>query len=109
VIDHTTSKWGRSISRKSRGGTEVAYRFGTAAEARLESRLRPLHTPEGRGALILDWARARGRVSRTEVADFGGVAVPYAGTLLTNLEADGLLVGSRQKRQGRGFFYRPVG
>jgi ATP-dependent DNA helicase RecG len=42
------------------------------------------------------------------VVDLTGVSTPYAGTLLTNLEACGVLKGGRPNRLGRGFFYGPV-
>lgn len=58
--------------------------------------------------MILEWARARGRVSSTEVADLAGVAQNYAGKLLTELERQGHLEPGRPNRSGRGFFYRPV-
>jgi len=54
------------------------------------------------------WARSRGRVSSTEIADLIGVNVPYAGKLLTGMEEDGLLNSGRKSKIGRGFYYAPA-
>ena len=48
---------------------------------------------EAGAALILDWSRARGRVSTTEVADLTGLSKVSAGKLLTNLADAGHLQG----------------
>ena len=85
-----------------------AFRLSNAARGRLAHRLAALRTSEGREALILDWSRARGRVSSTEVADLTGLSKVSAGRLLTALADAGHLEGSRPKRKGRGFFYVPV-
>ena len=85
-----------------------AFRLSNAARGRLAHRLAALRTSEGRGALILDWSRARARVSSTEVADLTGLSKVSAGRLLTALADAGHLEGSRPKRKGRGFFYVPV-
>ena len=50
-----------------------------------------LHSLEGQNELFPDWARHRGRVSSTEVADLIDVSVLTAGRRLTALAADGLL------------------
>ena len=71
-------------------------------------RLATLRAPEGREALVLDWSRARGRVSSTEVADLTGLSKVSAGKLLTRLEAAGHLKAGRSRRRGRGFFYVPA-
>ncbi len=86
-----------------------AYRLSDHSRNALAHRRRPNTTPERREAIMLDWARSRGRVSSTEVADLTGLTVVYAGKLLTSLADNGLLAGSRQKRIGRGFHYLPVG
>ena len=85
-----------------------AFRLSDAVRGRLAHRLAPLRAPEGREALILDWSRARGRVSSTEVADLTGLSKVSAGKLLTGLADSGHLEGSRSRRKGRGFFYVPV-
>ena len=85
-----------------------AFRLSDTARERLAHRLASLRTPEGREALILDWCRARGRVSSTEAADLTGLSKVSAGRLLTGLADAGHLEGSRSRRKGRGFFYVPV-
>ena len=67
-----------------------------------------LRAPEGREALVLDWSRARGRVSSTEIADLTGLSTVSAGKLLSKLEATGHLKAGRPGRKGRGFFYVPA-
>ena len=86
----------------------TAHRLGSAARAKLADRVERLDTPDGRTGLILGWARSRGRVSTTEVADMTGLSVPYAGSLLTALEDEGLLSPGRENKIGRGFFYVPT-
>ena len=85
-----------------------AYRLGNPIRRKLHHRSRNLHTSHGREALILDWARRRGRASSTEVSDLTGLSVPYAGRLLTELADRGLLVGSRPEKAGRGYHYLPA-
>ncbi len=85
-----------------------AYRLSDHCRNVLAHRLRSSRTPDRREAVILDWARSRGRVSSTEVADLTGLTVVYAGKLLASLEDNGLLTGSRQNRIGRGFHYLPL-
>ena len=85
-----------------------AYRLSDHCRNALAHRRGPNQTPDRREAVILDWARSRGRVSSTEVADLTGLTVVYAGKLLASLADNGLLVGSRQKRIGRGFHYLPL-
>ena len=84
-----------------------AYRLGNPIRRKLRHRSQNLHTTHGREALILDWARRRGRASSTEVSDLTGLSIPYAGTLLTELADRGLLVGSRAEKAGRGYHYLP--
>jgi hypothetical protein len=36
------------------------------------------------------------------------LSVPYAGSLLTALEEQGLLIPGRSNKAGRGFFYLPA-
>lgn len=89
-------------------GQPDAYRLSVPARTILADRVALLATPDGRAAMILAWARARGRVSSTEVADMTGVSIPYAGALLTGLEDEGLLDPGRKRKAGRGFFYVPA-
>jgi ATP-dependent DNA helicase RecG len=86
----------------------TAYRLGDHARARLAAKSEHLTSPDGRTRLILDWAAKRGRVSTTEIADITGLSVPYAGSLLTALEEQGLLIPGRSNKAGRGFFYLPA-
>ena len=85
-----------------------AYRLSDHCRKVLVHLLGPTRTPDGRESVILDWARSRGRVSSTEVADLTGITVVYSGKLLGSLADNGLLVGSRSKRIGRGFHYLPL-
>jgi ATP-dependent DNA helicase RecG len=87
-------------------GTEAAYRLSDAAREELADRLNNWLPTGARPALILDWARTRGRVSTTEIADIVGTTVARISTLLQSLEGDGHLVAGRENRSGRGFFYR---
>ena len=85
-----------------------AFRLSDTARRRLSHRLASLRNREGREAMILQWSRARGRVSSTEVADLTGLSKVSAGKLLTALADAGHLEGSRPERIGRGFFYVPA-
>ncbi|WP_129667691.1 ATP-binding protein [Phytoactinopolyspora endophytica] len=87
-------------------GEPSAWRPSDVVREKLPTRLQHVLSGTGRERMILDWARARGRVSSTEVADLAGVATNYAGKLLGNLEAHGYLQPGRANRSGRGFFYR---
>lgn len=86
----------------------AAYRLSDAVRAQLAHRLESLRTVAGREALALDWTRARGRVSSTEVADLTGLSKVSAGRLLKGLMDAGHLTGGRPGHRGRGFFYVPV-
>ena len=86
----------------------AAYRLSDAVRARLAHRLRSLRTLEGREALALDWSRARGRVSSTEIADLTGLSKVSASKLLTRLADARQIKGGRPGRRGRGFFYVPA-
>ena len=85
-----------------------AYRLSNQSRIMLEDRMTSFDTPETRRSLILDWAHSRERVSSTEVADLGRITPSYAGRLLTDMEEEGLLVGSRENKRGRGFHYVPA-
>lgn len=85
-----------------------AYRLGDTARAMLGSKVAHLATSSGRAAMVADWARRRGRVSSTEVADLTGQSAVSAGLLLTTLEEDGALRPSRPNKRGRGFYYLPA-
>lgn len=86
----------------------TALRLSDNTQARLANKLSHLRDPAGRNAMILDWARHRGRVSSTEVADLAAISAVTAGTvLLPTLEREGHLAAGRAQRTGRGFFYVP--
>lgn len=89
-------------------GHPAAYRLSDTALAILATRTTALRVPDRRRETVSAWARTRGRVSSTEVADLTGLSVPSAGALLTSLESDGLLAPGRQPKLGRGFFYIPA-
>ena len=85
-----------------------AFRLSDTVRGRLAHRLASLSDPESRETLVLEWCRARGRVSSTEVADLTGLSKVYAGKLLTKLAAAEHLMAGRPGRRGRGFFYVPA-
>ena len=85
-----------------------AFRLSDTARGRLAHRVVSLRAPESREALVLEWSRARGRVSSTEVADLTELSKVSAGKLLTRLEAAGHFKAGRPGRRGRGFFYVPA-
>ena len=88
-------------------GHPPAYRLSDRSREVFAYRSAPTRTPEGRKAMILRWARGRGRVSSTEAADLTGLTVTYSGKLLGGLADYGVLVGSRPRKAGRGFHYLP--
>ncbi len=60
------------------------------------------------GAVALSYARARGRISTTELGSLLGRAPSNVGSILGRLEDEGRLEPSRPNRRGAGFFYRYV-
>ena len=102
----------RPIIRRVAGSSEQptpAYRLGRPALGELMHRVNLFHGRADRRALVLAWARHRGRVSTTEVRDLISVSQPFAGKLLTEMADSGLLVGNRPNKRGRGFHYLPTG
>jgi ATP-dependent DNA helicase RecG len=85
-----------------------AWRLSNRARRELAPRLGKWLPPAARARLVAGWARHRGRVTTTEVADLVGIAVNAAGELLKALEEQGQLAPGRATRLGRGFFYVPV-
>jgi len=61
-----------------------------------------------RESVALRWARARERISSTELGSILGVKPQAVNRLLTSLRDDGLLQPGRKSSTGRGFFYIPV-
>lgn len=89
-------------------GHQPAYRLSDKARSQLASRTSGIDAPPLRSQIILAWARHRGRVSSTEVADLTGLSIVTAGKILTGLEGDGQLAPGKQIKAGRGFFYTPT-
>jgi ATP-dependent DNA helicase RecG len=89
-------------------GHDPAYRLSDQARAQLASRTKRLDAAPVRAQVILSWARHRGRVSSTEVADLLGLSIVRAGQILTNLEERGDLSPGKEIKAGRGFFYTPT-
>lgn len=89
-------------------GREPAYRLSDQARSQLANRTGHLDSPTVRNQTILDWARHRGRVSSTEVADLTGLSIVRAGQILTSLEDNGQLAPGKRVKAGRGFFYIPA-
>ncbi len=61
-----------------------------------------------RPQVAMSWARSRGRISSTELADISATQINHAGKILKDLRDDGLLAGSSESGGGRGFHYRLV-
>lgn len=59
--------------------------------------------------VTVSYARARGRISSTELASLVGDYASNVGTVLKRLEEDGVLAPSRASRRGKGFYYRYAG
>lgn len=89
-------------------GEPPAWRPSNAVRAYFASRMAGALGPAGRRRLATEWARARGRISTTELGDLAGVAVNAVGAVLRSLESEGVLRPSRGNRAGRSFHYLPV-
>ena len=89
-------------------GHPPAFRLSDDVRRQFPRKLKRLATRTGRESVILDFARARRRISSTEAADLTGVTASYAAQMLIALADAGHLVGSRPTRRGRGFHYLPV-
>jgi ATP-dependent DNA helicase RecG len=87
---------------------DPAWRFSDSVQQRLGGRLARLASSDNRAHIATDWARARGRVSSTELRDLLGASTPIAGRVLRELELVGVLVPSRASRAGRSFHYLPA-
>ncbi len=59
-----------------------------------------------REVVALSYARARGRISTTELASLVGASATNLGGVLKGLEDDGQLIPSRATRRGKGFYYQ---
>lgn len=89
-------------------GHPPAFRLSNPVRKQLSARTSPRQRSGARMAMILEWARARGRVSSTETADITGIALNSAAELLQKLEGSKALKPGRETRAGRGFFYVPT-
>ncbi|WP_136707936.1 ATP-binding protein [Agromyces sp. H66] len=85
-----------------------AWTLTDAARRRLPARVDDALSIRARAALAMDWARARGRISNTELADLTGVQQPNTLRLLKSLVERGELRPSRPNARGRGLYYVPV-
>ncbi len=86
-------------------GDPEAYRLSDAVRERIRGSRSYADGQAARLGLIEEWARARGRVSSTEIADITGLSITHVGTLLVSLEEEGVLRPGRENRRGRGFYY----
>ena len=89
-------------------GHPPALRLSDDVRAHFARKLGRLATRTGRESVMLDYARARGRISSTEAADLTGVTASHAAQMLAALADAGHLDGSRPNRRGRGFHYVPT-
>jgi ATP-dependent DNA helicase RecG len=86
----------------------LALRLSSGVRRQFARKLGRLSTRTARESVMLDYARARGRISSTEAADLAGVTASHAAQMLAALADAGHLVGSRPNRRGRGFHYVPA-
>ncbi len=89
-------------------GDAPAWRLGDEVRDLFSDRMSSVLGPVPRSVLATGWARARGRISTTELADLVGIATNAVAVVLSTLEADGVLGPSRENRSGRGFHYLPL-
>jgi ATP-dependent DNA helicase RecG len=68
----------------------------------------PRRTRASRESVALNYARARGRISSTELGSLLGAHPTNMGRLLRNLEDQGLIEPSRPNRRGAGLYYVPT-
>lgn len=92
-------------------GTDPVWRLSERAAGLLRelddeaNRSRPWPSRE---RVASSYARARGRISSTELASLVGAYSSNVGPVLKRLEEDGVLAPSRTTRRGKGFYYRYV-
>lgn len=86
----------------------LVYRLSAAAREWLAVRLAPLSGREAHRDIALQWARARARVSSTELADLTGVHVSTTARILKALSDEGLITPGSARKAGRGFHYVPT-
>ncbi len=90
-------------------GSTTAWRLSTTAMEDLSSRDKAAenHRPlPSRTEIATSYARARGRISSTELGSLVGASATNVGSALKALVASGVLRPSTPAGRGRGFFYR---
>jgi ATP-dependent DNA helicase RecG len=85
-----------------------AYRLTDAMRIRLSQHSVDWTDVGSREAALLDWARARGRISSAEVVGLTGLTPNHSAKLLSDMVKIGTLQPGRATRGGRGFFYVPT-
>ena len=93
-------------------GTDPVWRLSrTCADLlrRFDEQLTRTRVWPSRERVAASYAKARGRISSTELASLVGAYASNVGTVLKRLEEDGVLAPSRASRRGTGFYYRYVG
>ncbi|MGL5866473.1 MAG: ATP-binding protein [Dermatophilaceae bacterium] len=104
----TTTPLLRSVSGVP-AGTEPVWTLHPDAVEVLRGRDRDVGQARAlptRAEVARGYARARGRISTTELGSMVGASASNVGIVLKDLEAEGLLEPSSTARRGRGFFYR---
>lgn len=89
-------------------GTDQPYRLGADADARLNDlarRIGQTRPTVSRRATAVSYARARGRISSTELASLAHTQRPNVTNVLKDLEEEGLLTSAFPSGRGRGFHY----
>ncbi len=84
-------------------GSQPAYRLNPAARSLIGGA-----KTTDRAEIGLHWARARGRISSTELASILGARPTNMRSVLEKLVTEGLITPGREGHRGAGFFYRPT-
>lgn len=93
-------------------GTDPVWRLSrTSADLlrQLDEQVNRNRVWPSRERVAASYAKARGRISSTELASLVGAYASNVGAVLKRLEEDGLLAPSRASRRGTDFYYRYVG
>jgi ATP-dependent DNA helicase RecG len=113
LLDHRRT--GRSVCREIDGIPPSAPVPSIAMDVDSIEDLAALRRTSGaasrtpsREQIARSYARARGRISTTELGSIVGAARTNVGGVLRSLEQQGELVPSRASRRGPGFYYRFV-
>ena len=92
-------------------GADPVWRLRPGAIALLrqfDAEVNQNRTWPSRERVAATYAKARGRISSTELASLVGAQPSNVGPVLKRLEDDGTLAPSRESRRGKGFYYRYV-